>query len=489
GETSFRGELLDSQGNPFDPLEYAVSLARERNLEIHAWLNPYRVTHLLASYTGGSGIKLTSTGEIVSSLEQVRREWEQIPNTAFSRFGDYVKIGESRYVLDPGLPGARQWITERVIEVVSRYDIDAIQFDDYFYPNNYDDRQTFLRYNTVENNRISGAVHPDTALGHANWRRENTEMLIRDVSEAIKEVVPWVKFGISPGGVWLSAEGETGLDGGGFNSRTGSASTTSWTNFHSSYADTRRWVIEDIIDYITPQIYWDWSHSTAPYGAIADWWGRLVFDYGVNGSLRNSQGEHTNTQVFIGVGIYRLEGNPPAKWSNATGYDMEGLKTLLRQEHYNIGNPNISGSMFFTQNHTRPNRQSGMWETMQALQNTAWRYPALVPPMPHLGGIAPRNPENIRIEGNYLVWDNMEDSTDELVRPRYFVVYHGDTPDIDLNNPRNIAAIVAAGSAGANGALISESDDAQYSWRLPEDLRNRYFMVTAVNRLHDESRP
>ncbi|MCL2286179.1 MAG: family 10 glycosylhydrolase [Firmicutes bacterium] len=484
GETNFTGHLLDSSGAEFDPLEYAINLARVRNIEFHAWFNPYRITHTLEQYTGR--IILSSTGQYVTSLAQIRQEWSQIPGTAFYLFGDYVKLGENRYVVDPAAPGVRDWIVRRVMEVVENYDIDAVHFDDYFYPSGFQITDTFARYNTPEHNLISGQAFPNTTLGQANWRRENTEMMIRDVGTAVRETAPWVKFGISPGGVWKSAaEGNTGLDGGGYNAGTGSASTTTWSNYHSSFADTRRWVIENLIDYLTPQIYWDWDHNSAPFGVIAEWWGRLFHDFGPNGTLRNSRGQYTHAQLFIGLGLYRMDNlyrtqavSIPNKWRNSPGFENEGMRTFLRQEAYSIGNPNISGTMTFTQNHMRPGRGNGMRETMETLRATMWRYPALVPVMPHLGGTAPSAPANVVISGNTISWNNTEESTCQMVAPRYFVIYRSDNERININNPANIAAIVPA-----------VPGQVSYTWELPEGAENYYYVITAVNRLHDESPP
>ncbi|MCL2386953.1 MAG: family 10 glycosylhydrolase [Defluviitaleaceae bacterium] len=483
GETNFTGELLDSNGEEFDPLEYVITLARARNIEVHAWFNPYRITHTIGNYRD---ITLSSTGERVTSLSQIRDEWSGIPNTAFYLFGDYVKLGENRYVVDPAAPMVRDWIVQRVLEVVENFDIDAVHFDDYFYPANFPITDTFARYNTPEHNWVSNVAFPNTNQGLADWRRENTEMMIRDVGAAIRETAPWVKFGISPGGVWKSAaEGNTGLDGGGYNAGTGSASTTTWSNYHSSFADTRRWVVENLIDYLTPQVYWEWTHSTAPYGVISEWWARLFEDFGLDGHLRNSLGEYTNAQLFIGVGLYRMDNTyrsaavtVPHKWRNSAGFEYEGMRTLLRQEAYNLGHPHISGSMLFSQHQMRPDRGHGMRTTMETLHNTMWRYAALVPPMPHLGGTAPSPPANIIIADNIISWKNTEISTSQLQAPRYFVIYHAPTENININNPANILAIVPA-----------IPNQVYYFWELPENVTSHHFAVTAVNRLHDESRP
>jgi uncharacterized lipoprotein YddW (UPF0748 family) len=475
GETNFAGELLDSGGVEFDPLAYAIQLARERTMEVHAWFNPYRVTHTVNNYRN---IILSSTGEYVTSLTQIRDEWSQIPGTAFYLFGDYIKLGENRYVVDPAAPGVREWITRRVMEVVENYDIDAVHFDDYFYPSDFPITDTYARYN------VSG--HADTVAGRADFRRQQTEHMIRDVGTAIRATAPWVKFGISPGGVWKSApQGNTGLDGGGFDAGTGSPSTTTWSNYHSSFADTRRWVIENYIDYLTPQIYWEWTHPSAPYGYIADWWARLFRDYGRDGHLRNSRSEYTHAQLFIGVGLYRMDNQYastpvtiPQKWRNMPGYENEGQRTFLRQEAYNLGNSDIHGSMIFSQNHMRPGRGQGMGETLSTQRETLWRYPALVPPMPHLNGFTPSRPGNVIIGEYFISWKNTETNPNPLVTPRYFVVYRSHNERINLNDPGNIFAIVPAVSGNLD-----------YTLAIPEGTGGYYYVVTAVNRLHDESLP
>ena len=118
-----------------------------------------------------------------------------------------------------------------------------------------------------------------------------------------------------------------------------------------------------------------------------------------------------------------------------------------------------------------------MWDTMQTLQNTLWRYPALVPAMPHLGGKAPSAPRNIIIDGAVIHWENTELSADPLVKPHYFVIYRGENEWIDINDPGNIITIVPAN----NGQI-------HYTWILDDDMGNYRYAITAVNRLHDESR-
>jgi hypothetical protein len=171
-----------------------------------------------------------------------------------------------------------------------------------------------------------------------------------------------------------------------------------------------------------------------------------------------------------------MEGSPTPKWNNNN--ENEGRRTLLRQEAYNLGNPNIGGSMIFTQNQMRQGRENGMGDTMEALRDGLWRYPALVPTMPHLGGTAPSSPQNITVNGNVLQWENTEASTSPLVKPRYFVIYRYTDLWVDINEPSNIAAIIPA----VDGAI-------HYEWEIGAADLSYSFVVTAVNRLHDESPP
>ena len=483
GETNFTGELRRANGDLWDPLQMAIELARERNLEFHAWFNPYRITQSPAGY---NNIRMSSTGQfppIGGQFEALMADGLTRPNSPWSLFPGDVRIADldagGRFILNHAVPEARDWITARVMEVVNNYDIDAIQFDDYFIASGFYDADSFLIYNTPEFNRITRSIHTNIN----DWRRESTEIMVRDVADAIKASRPYIRFGISPGGIWRSrAAGETGLPGGGFNNNTGSASTSTFTNFDSSFVDTRRWVIENFIDYIAPQIYWGWGYSvgeeSAPFGPIADWWARLVRDYGPGGTMLNSQGGHSYTHLYLGLGPYRIRTNPDRPcWSNAVGFDNEGIRNYLRQEHYSLGNPHVRGSMVFTQLDIRPTAPNSLpliWET---LGQNAWRYPALVPAFDHLGGVAPRHPVNITASGNTIFWTDAESSSSPLVRSHYFVIYASNQA-ADIKNPANIVAIVPA--------VVGQMS---YSHTINRSTESLYIQVTAVNHLHQESCP
>ncbi|MGH7451691.1 MAG: glycoside hydrolase family 10 protein, partial [bacterium] len=204
--------LTGGQGrapSPFyDPLQFAVQEAHKRGMELHAWLNPYRSVREIGSYANAA-----------NHVSVQHPEW-------------LFRAGNTR-VLDPGLPMVRAYVTSVVMDVVNRYDVDGIHFDDYFYPyppdqiSNQDDA-TFANYSRGFTNR-------------GDWRRDNVNLLIKMIHDSIQVVKPYVKFGISPFGIWRNGipTGITGLDA-----------------YNTIYCDALAWLQQQTIDYLTPQLYW-----------------------------------------------------------------------------------------------------------------------------------------------------------------------------------------------------------------------------------------
>ena len=258
----------------YDPLAFIIEEAHKRNIELHAWFNPYRVSMNLRDAPPEGSVYYTHP------------EW--------------IKTANSRYVVDPGIPEARRWVEDCVMEVVCGYDIDGVHFDDYFYYESekspLEDDGTFAAYGAGFENK-------------ADWRRNNTYLLVKELSEKIRAEKKNVKFGISPAGVWRNIKDD----------EEGSQTTAGLPNYDKAYADTRRWVREEIIDYIAPQIYWKFDTAAAPYGVIADWWANAV--------------KGTNVQLYTGNALYRA--------------DEFGADEIIRQIEYNrsIG---INGSIMFS---------------------------------------------------------------------------------------------------------------------------------------------
>ena len=234
----------------YDPLEFAITECRKRGLDIHAWLNPYRAVTDTANITAPNHIS------------NIHPDW-------FLTYGKTV-------FFDPGLQETRDYVSGVVGDLVRRYDIDAIHMDDYFYPYriakvSFPDDSSFSRY--------PRRFAPDM---REEWRRDNVNLIIRQISDSIKSIKPWVEFGISPFGVWRNIEKDLG----------GSLTRAGVTNYDDLYADILLWQKKGWIDYITPQIYWHIGFKVADYNVLSDWWSRNAFGcrlYIRSGSLQDRQ--------------------------------------------------------------------------------------------------------------------------------------------------------------------------------------------------------
>lgn len=285
--------LTGSQGSwgeqtPWDPLDWTIEEAHKRGMEVHVWLNPYRVN-------------LAKTDTSVICAEHIFRrhpEW----------FWCYAK----QWYFDPGLDVTREWICTIVQDIVQNYDIQAIHMDDYFYP--YPVGKQELP------DSLTFAAHPRGFENIRDWRRNNVNMAIQDISRTIKECKPEVEFGISPFGVWRNASVDS----------TGSATTAGITNYDDLYADIRLWIREGWIDYVLPQLYWEIGKKAADYEVLAHWWANEV--------------RGTNCKLYIGMAPYRLEG---ASAKSPWGQGNE----IKRQMELNRTIPEISGECFYS---TRP---------------------------------------------------------------------------------------------------------------------------------------
>ena len=279
--------LVGTQGAPltWDPLEWTIREAHKRNMEVHVWLNPYRVN-----------LAKTDTSMICADhVWRKHREW----------FWEYNK----QWYFDPGLDVTREWICTIVQDIVLRYDIQAIHMDDYFYPypvggKPIPDTRTFAKY-------------PRGFDNIADWRRNNVNMAIQDIHRTIRECNKNVQFGISPFGVWRNASVDS----------TGSATTAGITNYDDLYADIRLWIKSGWIDYVLPQLYWEIGKKAADYEILAHWWANEV--------------RGTNCKLYIGMAPYRLENASP---KNPWGQGNE----ISRQMQLNRTIPEITGECFYS---------------------------------------------------------------------------------------------------------------------------------------------
>ena len=282
--------LMGKQGDSltYDPLAWTIEQAHERHMEVHVWLNPYRVN-----------LAKTDTSTICAD-----HIWRKHPEW----FWEYNK----QWYFNPGLDITREWICTIVQDIVYRYDIQAIHMDDYFYPypaggKPLPDVETYKKY-------------PRGFDNIEDWRRDNVNRAIQEISATIHECKDSVQFGISPFGVWRNASVDS----------TGSKTTAGITNYDDLYADIRLWIREGWIDYVLPQLYWEIGKKAADYETLAHWWANEV--------------RGTNCKLYIGMAPYRLEG---AKKDSPWGIGNE----ISRQMKLNRTIPEITGECFYS---TRP---------------------------------------------------------------------------------------------------------------------------------------
>ncbi|MFD0904839.1 glycoside hydrolase family 10 protein [Actinomadura sediminis] len=262
----------------YDVLGFLLKEAQARNLEFHAWFNPYRVS------------RQTDLNKLApGSPARQNPEWVR-------EYGDGLWY-------DPGIPEVRDLVTASVLDVVNKYDIDAVHFDDYFYP--YPEDGAFPDDATY---RAHGG-----GKDRGDWRRDNVNTLVRTVSEKIHDAKPHVRFGISPFGVWRNAT--TDPDG---------SDTRALQSYDDVYADTRTWIKEGWIDYVTPQLYWPIGDPAADYAELVGWWSEQV--------------EGTGVRLYIGQGAYRV----------GQGGAWDDPAELTRHLTLNDEHPEVDGDVYFS---------------------------------------------------------------------------------------------------------------------------------------------
>jgi uncharacterized lipoprotein YddW (UPF0748 family) len=395
--------LTGRQGLPpdepdFDPMTFLIEACHMRNMEFHAWLNPYRAG-------AGSFRDFAST-----HVYRRHPEW----------FVEYNR----QVLFDPGIPACRQFICRVVKDIVSRYDVDAIHMDDYFYPypaggQQFPDAGSFRQYG------LAGGYAPEQ---RDDWRRENVNRLVCELKQTILSVKPWVRFGISPFGIYRNRAGD----------RRGSR-TDGLQNYDDLYADILLWMKKGWIDYCAPQLYWEAGHPSADYMTLIRWWNE----------------QKGKTPLYIGQDVART------MKARQLRIKMEEARKMKR----------VRGNIFWPANELL--RNSG--HAADSLQNFYHRYPALIPAYTHLHGRAPGKVQNLRIQpaGNdlMLLWDApMHPENPELAA--YFVVYRFRKGEkVDPGRSRAIYALTREPFC-----LIPSGESACV------------YAVTAVDRFHNESK-
>ncbi len=386
---------------PFwDPLDFMVKECHKRGMELHAWLNPYRVT--------------TTKNEMLPKGHLYHREPKR-----FVRYD-----GDGKIYFDPGLPENRQFISNVVADIVERYDVDAIHMDDYFYPypakgKDFPDSKSYGKYGKK--------------MDKGDWRRQNVDQLIEMIHNTIRSSSkPWVRFGISPFGVWRNNTSDPR-----------GSQTQALQNYDDLYADVLLWAEKGWIDYLVPQLYWELEHDRASYLVLVDWWAKAV---------------DPKCQLYIGQDVERTMSKPdvaPSKESNQLRHKI----TLTRD------NDAIQGNCWWPGYSLTKDSQG----SATALATDWQKSPALVPAYAHLSDQMPAPVKKVRIKDDILSWKAPDVRGKASDAVKYVVYKFDDEKDFDIDNTDRIVAITSDTSMHVPGKGV--------------------YVVTAVDRVNNESAP
>ena len=400
----FTGEQGVAPAGEFDPMAFLIQECHKRNMEFHAWLNPYRAS------TAGN------TRFADSHIYHKHPEW----------FVTYNK----QILFDPGLPESRQFICRVVRDIVGRYDVDAIHMDDYFYPypikgKDFPDDASFARYGGGFSNKT-------------DWRRSNVNILIQKIHETVRGLKPWVKFGVSPFGIYRNQSSDP----------LGSA-TNGLQNYDDLYADVLLWARKGWIDYNIPQVYWQIGHPAADYETLVKWWAK-----------------HTeNRPLFIGQSVMNTVQNADPKNSSINQLPR---KMALQRAYQTIG-----GSCQWPASAVVEN--AGKYR--DALVAEYHKYPALPPVFDFMDNEAPDKVRKVKpvwtADGYILFWTAPKAETEMDKAVQYVVYRFGRKEKVNLDDPSHIVAITR-----------------NPFYKLPyETGKTKYrYVVTALDRLHNESK-
>ncbi len=384
----------------WDPLQFMIEESHARGMELHAWLNPYRVT--------------TSKNEKLPA------------NHIYYKHPDrFVTYADGKMYFDPGLPENRKFIEDVVKDIVTRYDVDAIHMDDYFYPypvtgKDFPDDKSYKKYGK--------------GMDRGDWRRQNVDLLIEGLHEVIASTKPWVRLGISPFGIWRNKTSDPrGSD------------TNGLQNYDALYADVLLWTEQGWVDYMLPQLYWELEKKVASSEKLAYWWND------------NANGRH----MYIGQAIEKTMDMPDlAPSKNPTQLDH---KIRLTREL-----PNIQGNCWWP-GYSLTKNYKGIADSLATRQQSTI---ALVPNYPWIDNVAPEKVRNLKADGRTLNWSAPE-ADSPMQEARSYVVYRfAKGEKCDLENAAAIQCVTY-----------------KPEYVVPADVKGEYtYVVTALDCANNESK-
>lgn len=401
--------LTGEQGvapNPmWDPLEWMVEQCHRRGLELHAWINPYRA-------------KTAAPHDLA-----VNHPYNMWPDRFF-KYRDML-------LFDPGEPGNREYICRVVADIMRNYDVDGIHMDDYFYPYpaagmEIPDNNSYAKYNNGIADR-------------GDWRRYNVNELIHQMHDTIRAVKPWVKFGVSPFGIYHNARRGGNIPG---------SDTNGLENYGDLYADVLYWVNKGWVDYSMPQLYWQIGHSVADYETLIRWWDKYA----------------SNRPLIIGESIENT-----IKYADLSNPQINQLIAKMNLER---SLPNVSGSCMWYGEVFANNKGN----YAEAVHQLYFKHPALQPLMPFIDSKAPGKVKKLKpvwTEDGYILFWTAPKAKSEMDEAVKYVVYRfAKGESIDLDDASHIVTVTP-----------------DNFYKLPyEDGSERYvYVVTALDRLQNES--
>jgi uncharacterized lipoprotein YddW (UPF0748 family) len=403
-------DLTGTQGRApsplWDPMQFAIEECRKRGIEFHAWLNPYRAVSLSTNLPGFAP----------NHIAKLHPEWTLTVGTAI--------------ILNPGLPEVRDYITSVVVDILQRYDVDGIHFDDYFYP-----------AGTINDDATFNA-DPRGFTSKADWRRDNVNILIRRVYDSVKSIKPWVKFGVSPTGIYRNST----------NPDIGTA-TSGLEHYTTLYADSKKWLQQGWVDYIAPQVYWYIGQPGANYGVIVPWWNN------------NANGRH----IYVGMAGYKV--NDPAQGAN-----WANPSQIPNEVRMNRSYPNVYGQIIYNTSSLRSTTKLGFRDSLRLF---FYQKPALLPTMPWRDNVAPLPPTAVHAlryadDSVVLNWTRPPAASNELDKAKRFVVYRSTDPAVNIEDANNIITITVNDTTAFNDQSVAPNT-------------TYYYKVTAIDRFHNES--
>lgn len=388
----------------WDPLAFMVDEAHKRSMELHAWINPYRA-------------RTKGTTRVADNHQSVLYP---------GRFIAY----EGQLYFNPAIKENREFICNVARDIISRYDVDGLHIDDYFYP-----------YPT-KGKEFNDDVHFNRsgAADRGDWRRENVNKLIKQLHETVRSVKPWLKFGVSPFGIYRNAS----------DSYPEGSATKGLQSYDDLYADVLLWINEGWVDYCIPQIYWEIGHKAADYEALVEWWAANA----------------GNRPLYIGQDVNRTV--RAADPGNSNRHQLPRKMQLQRSKGA------IQGSCLWD----AASAANNVGHYRDALQQEYHRRPALMPQMSYIDKKAPKKIKAIRLmdspEGKTLVWlTRKSKNPDPMNEPHLFVVYRFDDGEkVNIAKAENIVDITPS----------------PYYVLPKNETGKSTYVVTVLDRLQNESK-